>query len=371
MRIFSLLFLILVCPALTLCGHIVISNDPIIEEYGLNHTSYELTVGESFFLNAVSVPDGHVYIRHLTSSNTQVAQVLYRNEIKGVTVGTVTISAYLSNAATLTCTVTVVPMQVTGIELTSIYTTVSVGEVCNISATILPALLQNETLTYTCSNAEIIQLTKTSTNSSTNSFTALKEGTATITATASNGICASITITVVAGILPQSLTITQNLTVVKNKSQYINCLFLPHNTTNKFLTWTSSNTQIATVNENGKVVGITTGTTVITARTINGLTATCLVTVVESSKPEIKATSIMVTNSSDFINLKVGNQKLIEFKLLPFNTTDSTSNVMFRSQNTSVATVSSSGMVTVTGKGSTYIWLELGELSAFVLVYAS
>lgn len=43
--------------------------------------------------------------------------------------------------------------------------------------------------------------------------------------------------------------------------------------------WTSSNTKIATVNENGLVTGIANGTTVVTAKTDNGKSQKCVVTV--------------------------------------------------------------------------------------------
>ena len=52
----------------------------------------------------------------------------------------------------------------------------------------------------------------------------------------------------------------------------------PSNATDKRLTWISSNTAVATVN-NGVVTAVSTGTATITAKTTNGKTATCVVTV--------------------------------------------------------------------------------------------
>lgn len=53
---------------------------------------------------------------------------------------------------------------------------------------------------------------------------------------------------------------------------------LPAKTTNKTLTWTSSNTKVCTV-KNGKIVAKKAGTAVITVKTANGKKATCMVTV--------------------------------------------------------------------------------------------
>lgn len=54
---------------------------------------------------------------------------------------------------------------------------------------------------------------------------------------------------------------------------------LPANTTNKAITWSSSNTAVATVSSAGKVKAVKAGTATITAKTSNGKTATCKITV--------------------------------------------------------------------------------------------
>ena len=53
---------------------------------------------------------------------------------------------------------------------------------------------------------------------------------------------------------------------------------LPSNATNKTVTWTTSNASVATVS-GGKITAIKAGTATITAKTSNGKTATCKVTV--------------------------------------------------------------------------------------------
>ena len=56
--------------------------------------------------------------------------------------------------------------------------------------------------------------------------------------------------------------------------------FTPVDTSDKSIKWTSSDTSVATVDENGAVTAVNAGTATITATTVNGLTATCTVTVV-------------------------------------------------------------------------------------------
>lgn len=67
---------------------------------------------------------------------------------------------------------------------------------------------------------------------------------------------------------------------------------MPSNATNKTITWTSSNKNLATV-ENGKVTAITEGTTDITATSENGITSTYKVNVINQNKAET------ITNSNN------------------------------------------------------------------------
>ena len=68
---------------------------------------------------------------------------------------------------------------------------------------------------------------------------------------------------------------------------------LPDNTTNKVVTWTSSDEEVATVDENGNVTAVSIGTATITATTTDGsnLSATCEVTV------EQKMVKLIMQNS--------------------------------------------------------------------------
>ncbi len=75
----------------------------------------------------------------------------------------------------------------------------------------------------------------------------------------------------------------------------------------KSVTWYSSNNKIATVSKNGKVTAVTTGTVTITAKTTNGLKATCKVTVKEKSDTTVangaangNITYVLNTNTKKF-----------------------------------------------------------------------
>lgn len=112
-------------------------------------------------------------------------------------------------------------------------------------------------------------------------ITARGAGTTTITATTNYFTTATCQVTV-NPMLATSINLNQsamNLTV--GSSQKLTATVLPAGTSDKSVTWTSSDESIATVDANGNVTGITTGLATITATTNDGsnLSASCAVTV--------------------------------------------------------------------------------------------
>jgi len=109
--------------------------------------------------------------------------------------------------------------------------------------------------------------------------TGVKAGTTTITAKTSNGKTATKTITVVVPVTGLSIWGSDYVDVGGSIS--LTASITPTNATNKTVTWSSSNTSLATVNSAGKVTGVKAGTVTITAKTSNGITATKSVKIVK------------------------------------------------------------------------------------------
>ena len=126
-------------------------------------------------------------------------------------------------------------------------------------------------------------------------------------------------------------------------------------TCNQEVTFTSSDETIATVNQQGKVVAVNGGTAVITA-TCGDQTATCLVTCdfiaeEEQEQPEELPPAL---NSTDMTLFYPGEQAPLIVSNIPEG-----AQVTFTSENTSVATVTSSGTITAVGSGTTTVRAEL------------
>lgn len=75
------------------------------------------------------------------------------------------------------------------------------------------------------------------------------------------------------------ISIPSSATVYTGDTQTLTVRYSPADASDKGLTWTSSNTAVATVGSNGVVRPVAAGTAVITATASNGLTASCTVTV--------------------------------------------------------------------------------------------
>jgi parallel beta-helix repeat protein len=120
----------------------------------------------------------------------------------------------------------------------------------------------------------------------------------------------------------------------------------PANATNKAVSWSSSNPDVATVSNSGLVTGLSVGTATITVITVDGnRTAICNVNI-----NPVPVKSVSVKPSS---NLVVGGTETLFVVIDPPNATNKS--VTWHSDNIAVATVSTNGIVSVVSVGSATI----------------
>ena len=142
-----------------------------------------------------------------------------------------------------------------------------------------------------------------------------------------------------------------NISLEKDASENLNVSFDPIDTTdNKTITWESSNNDIVSVDENGKVTALDYGTAIITATTINGKTATCTVTVNERPITNI-------TLDKKGLTLEVGAKAKLTPTITPLDTTDD--KILFwESSNIRVVSVDQSGNIEALNSGKATITVQ-------------
>ncbi|MBR4748112.1 MAG: Ig-like domain-containing protein [Abditibacteriota bacterium] len=140
-----------------------------------------------------------------------------------------------------------------------------------------------------------------------------------------------------------------SLSLKKGDTYTLAATVKPSDATNKTVTWSSGDTAVAKVSSEGKVTAVGSGTCNITVKTKDGgFTAKCKVTVAEASVPVTG-----VTLSDTEIKLKKGESKTLTATVKPSNATNK--NVTWTSDDTSIATVSSTGVVKAVSGGTVKI----------------
>ncbi len=320
-----------------------VSSDVAVTGIKLNKTSLSLEKGETATISATITPSNATDKKVTwTTSNSSVASV-NNGKITAKAVGTARITAKTSNGKEASCTVTVKKPVInpTGIRLSKTSINLTKGSTTTITATVNPIDATNKSVTWTTSNSKVATV-------SNGKITAKSAGTATITAKTSNGKKATCKVTVKnPTVNATSVKLSKtSVSLVKGKTTTIKATVMPSNATNKKVTWTTSNSRVATVS-NGKITAKLAGTATITAKTSNGKKATCKVTVKNAT---VNAKSVKLSKTS--VTLGKGRSATIKATVSPSNTTNK--KITWTTSNKKVATVSN-GKITAKGVGTATI----------------
>lgn len=135
--------------------------------------------------------------------------------------------------------------------------------------------------------------------------------------------------------------------------------FTPSSTDDYTLKYESSNTEVATIDTNGRIEAISTGTTTITVYSINNITDSFELTVVNP------VTSIEITNPIQYI--KLGNSYVVKFDMGP---SDLYKNLItYSSSKENIATINDSGTINALDVGVTKITISAGEVEDHFFIF--
>ena len=301
-----------------------------VPEIKLNKSSLSLYVGDTSTLTKTVTPSSASV--SWSSSNTAVASVDSSGKVTAKGQGSAIITAkftYDGNIYSATCVVTV---DKPGVTFSPTSKSIYLGDTFTITANVKSG---GQTVTWSSSNTSVAAV------DSNGKVTGKGAGTATITA---KFTYAGTTYSATCAVTVEKPSISFSPT---SKSVYVSDSFTINATvkpSGQNITWSSSNTSVATVDSSGKVTAKGTGSATITSKlTYNGSTysATCSVNV--QGKPEI-------TLNKSSLSLYIGDTSTLTAIVTPAN-----SSVSWSSSKTSVATVSSNGKITAISNGTATI----------------
>ena len=347
-----------------------------VESVSLNSQTGELRVGEQTTLIATITPDNATNKSVTWKSDNTEAATVENGVVTAVGEGKANITVTtVDGNKTATCEITVLPeeepepevINVENVTLNSQNEELKIGDTVTLVATITPSNATNKNVTWSSDNTNVATVNN-------GVVRAVGEGKANITVTTVDGNKTAVCeITVLPKEEPEpdpepevinvesvSLNI-QSDELEMGETVALVATVMPSNATNKNVTWSSDNTNVATVN-NGVVRAVGEGSANITVTTVDGnKTATCMITVLPEEEPEpepeptpepevINVESVALNSQNE--ELKIGETTTLVATVMPSNATNK--NVVWSSDNTNVATVNN-GVVTAVGEGSTNI----------------
>jgi|GEM_PF-51586 len=241
-------------------------------------------------------------------------------------------------------------IKATGISAAQSAVSMNIGGTTQIEATVMPANTTNKEVSYISYDPEI------ATVSSGGLITAISEGRAEIEIKTTDGSekTTKVVVTVKSSTTSEVVKATgvsvetPSFSMGVGEDRVLNAIVTPADATNNEVSYTSYDPEIATVSSSGLITALKEGRAEIEIKTTDGSnkTAKAVVTV----KP-ILATSISV-GALD-VGLEAGNTSQINVIFNPANTTGK--GLSYVSSDTSVATVSATGLITAVKNGTATI----------------
>lgn len=314
-----------------------------LESIQIKEQNITLNKGTSQDLTVIYNPENTTESKDIdwTSSNPEFVTVDENGKITAVANGTVTITAKVGTQEATTTVTVKTPLE--SISITEEKVILNRPETIDLDVIYNPDdTTDDRTVTWTSSNEDVATVDEDGV------VTPVAPGTAYIKAKVGDKE-ASCEVEVKVPL--KGITIKEETELLKGKYEELTVTYNPADATYEGkVTWESSDPEVATVDENGKITALKEGTTKITATAEeNGVKFTdeCTVTV-----KEIKMDSIVI-DSADF-ELGLGREKQLNVNFYPEDTTDDRT-ITWKSSNPEVATVDENGVVKAVKIGTAVI----------------
>ena len=282
-----------------------------------------------------------------TSSNNDVAVVDSNGFVTGISNGEVTITATTENGRAATWKVVVIstPLEIS-LDSENLVLDINGVNTHQYATTIYPSTA-NASIGLrweieSSSSPNVISI------SSNGVVTGLSNGTATVRVTTENNKTATGFVTVQTspiGIQLNKNNVTLDLTANPKSIQLTSTILPSTANVQNVVKWSSSNSSIASVGNDGTVIGVSNGTAVITATTQNGKTTKCNV------KVQTSPVSLSLNKAKTTLNM-TGTKTTKLYPVYDPKTSNVNTKLTWKSSDTSVATVDQDGNVTAKKNGT-------------------
>ena len=328
-----------------------------VEAVHLSQESMELTEGDISQLTATVLPENasNKNVRW-ESTNTGVATV-NNGKVTAVKAGSAAIKVITEDGSkTAECSVTVnaKAYPVTSVSLDKTSLTLTEGDASQLTATVLPENASNKNVRWESTNTGVATVNN-------GKVTAVKAGSAAIKVITEDGSktaeC-SITVNVKAYPVTSVSLDKTSLTLTEGETAQLTATVLPENASNKNVSWTSSNSDVATVSQDGQVTAVSAGTaTIRVVTTDGGKVAECAVIVNHLYVP---VTGVSIEPSSAAV--AVGKTIQLAATVSPSNADEK--DVTWESSDESIAKVNNEGVVSGIAAGKVEVKAKVGTYSA-------
>lgn len=315
-----------------------------VESIAISQPGAEMEIGESLSLKAEVFPSNATYDGMTwTSTKPKVASVSESGLVFALSEGNTTVTV-MAGGKTAACSITVVKgfVAVTSVGLNKTSLELVEGDTETLTATVLPDDATDKTVTWASSNERIVTVKG-------GVVSAISPGEATVSAQAGDktGICLITVQKKYVAVESVELDKTE-LSLFVDESATLTAIVKPDGATDQSVSWKSSDEKVAKVSSFGEIQAIGVGKATITVTTMDGgKTASCSVEV------KNRVESITITAPNGEKEISIGSTLQLKVTVTPEGLSDTETE--WKSSNTSVATVSTDGLVTAKSKGTVTI----------------
>lgn len=327
------------------CGIEVIPTN--VSSIMLNQTSVSLQVGATFTFTADVLPETATNKGiSWSSDDAAIASIDENGVVTAHSLGKTTITATADDGSGVTATaaVDVVPTPAESITIDKTGPIeLKATQTIRLTATVGPEDATDKSVVWSSSDNNVASV------DATGFVTAKAVGECEIIAANSAMQTASVSVSVIPTLAETITVIPSQISLRVGQTSELAATVIPETTTDKSIRWSSSDTDIVAVLEDGQIKALSLGEVIIRATAVDGSDVYGECKVIVEPTP-VTAVSIVYDGSK---SLYVGDSAQLSIEVTPDDATDKT--IRWQVQNANVLSVDENGLLTAVGLGEAWV----------------